>query len=111
GLPAAAARLLPRILQSRIQGEGHARVSRSGVPRRRADRVPPKPADRRARQGHLAPSPVRCIPLGVALVAAGLYLVGLGAAPFLDPPEGFHAAIAREMALARDWVHAARHRA
>jgi 4-amino-4-deoxy-L-arabinose transferase-like glycosyltransferase len=47
---------------------------------------------------------VRGIPLGVALVAAGLYLVGLGAAPFLDPPEGFHAAIAREMALARDWL-------
>jgi len=47
---------------------------------------------------------VRGIPLGVALVAAGLYLVGLGAAPFLDPPEGFHAAIAREMALARDWA-------
>jgi 4-amino-4-deoxy-L-arabinose transferase-like glycosyltransferase len=47
---------------------------------------------------------VRGIPLGVALVAAGLYLVGLGAAPFLDPPEGFHAAIAREMALARDWI-------
>jgi hypothetical protein len=41
---------------------------------------------------------VRGIPLGVALVAAGLYLVGLGAAPFGDPPEGFHAAIAREMA-------------
>jgi 4-amino-4-deoxy-L-arabinose transferase-like glycosyltransferase len=47
---------------------------------------------------------VRGIPLGVALVAVGLYLVGLGAAPFLDPPEGFHAAIAREMALARDWI-------
>ena len=47
---------------------------------------------------------MRGIPLGVALVAAGLYLVGLGAAPFLDPPEGFHAAIAREMALARDWL-------
>ena len=47
---------------------------------------------------------MRGIPLGVALVAAGLYLVGLGAAPFLDPPEGFHAAIAREMALARDWI-------
>jgi 4-amino-4-deoxy-L-arabinose transferase-like glycosyltransferase len=47
---------------------------------------------------------VRGIPLGVALVAAGLYLVGLAAAPFLDPPEGFHAAIAREMTLARDWI-------
>jgi len=47
---------------------------------------------------------VRGIPLGVALVAIGLYFVGLGAAPFLDPPEGFHAEIAREMALARDWI-------
>jgi hypothetical protein len=42
---------------------------------------------------------VRGIPLGVALVALGLYLVGLGAAPYLDPPEGFHAEIARAMAL------------
>ena len=42
---------------------------------------------------------MRGIPLGVALVALGLYLVGLGAAPYLDPPEGFHAEIAREMAL------------
>jgi len=42
---------------------------------------------------------VRGIPLGVALVALGPYLVGLGAAPYLDPPEGFHAEIAREMAL------------
>jgi len=47
---------------------------------------------------------VRGVSLGVALVAVGLYLVGLGAAPFLDPPEGFHAAIAREMVLARDWI-------
>jgi 4-amino-4-deoxy-L-arabinose transferase-like glycosyltransferase len=47
---------------------------------------------------------VRSIPLGVALVAIGLYFVGLGAAPFLDPPEGFHAEIALEMALARDWI-------
>ncbi|HXL45858.1 MAG TPA: phospholipid carrier-dependent glycosyltransferase [Candidatus Binatia bacterium] len=47
---------------------------------------------------------MRGIPLGVALVAIGLYLVGLGAAPFLDPPEGVHAEIAREMRLARDWI-------
>jgi 4-amino-4-deoxy-L-arabinose transferase-like glycosyltransferase len=42
---------------------------------------------------------VRGVPLGVALVAVGLYFVGLSAAPFLDPPEGFHAEVAREMAL------------
>ena len=47
---------------------------------------------------------MRGIPLGVALVAIGLYLVGLGAAPFLDPPEGVHAEIAREMRLAHDWI-------
>jgi 4-amino-4-deoxy-L-arabinose transferase-like glycosyltransferase len=47
---------------------------------------------------------VRGIPLGVALVAAGLYLVGLGAAPFLDPPEGLHGAIAHEMLRSRDWL-------
>jgi len=47
---------------------------------------------------------VRGVPLGVALVAIGLYFVGLGVAPFLDPPEGFHAEVAREMALGRDWV-------
>jgi 4-amino-4-deoxy-L-arabinose transferase-like glycosyltransferase len=47
---------------------------------------------------------VRLIPLGVALVAATLYLAGLGDAPFLDPPEGFHAEIAREMAASGDVV-------
>ncbi|HEY7542638.1 MAG TPA: phospholipid carrier-dependent glycosyltransferase [Methylomirabilota bacterium] len=47
---------------------------------------------------------MRGIPLGVALVAMGLYLVGLGTAPFLDPPEGFHAVIARDMAATRDWI-------
>ena len=47
---------------------------------------------------------VRLIPLGVALVAAALYFVGLGDAPFLDPPEGFHAEIAREMAARGDLV-------
>jgi 4-amino-4-deoxy-L-arabinose transferase-like glycosyltransferase len=37
------------------------------------------------------------VPLAVALVAATLYLARLGAAPFLDPPEGIHAQIAWEM--------------
>jgi 4-amino-4-deoxy-L-arabinose transferase-like glycosyltransferase len=40
---------------------------------------------------------VRGIPLGVALVAAALYLLRLGHAPLVDPPEGLHAQIAREM--------------
>jgi 4-amino-4-deoxy-L-arabinose transferase-like glycosyltransferase len=47
---------------------------------------------------------VRLIPLGVAVVAAALYFIGLGAAPFIDPPEGFHAAIARGMSQQHDWV-------
>jgi 4-amino-4-deoxy-L-arabinose transferase-like glycosyltransferase len=47
---------------------------------------------------------VRGIPLGVALVAAGLYLVRLSAAPFLDPPEGFHVVIARGMLATGDWL-------
>jgi len=47
---------------------------------------------------------VRGVPLGVALVAVGLYFVGLSAAPFLDPPEGFHAEVAREMALDRERI-------
>jgi 4-amino-4-deoxy-L-arabinose transferase-like glycosyltransferase len=47
---------------------------------------------------------VRGIPLGVAVVAAALYLLRLGAAPFVDPPEGFHATIAREMAWLGDWI-------
>ena len=42
--------------------------------------------------------------LGVALVAAALFLGGLGQAPFVDPPEGFHAAIARDMLRLGDWV-------
>ncbi|HTI52648.1 MAG TPA: glycosyltransferase family 39 protein, partial [Verrucomicrobiae bacterium] len=36
-------------------------------------------------------------PLAVAIVAAALFLARLGAAPFLDPPEGIHAQIAWEM--------------
>jgi 4-amino-4-deoxy-L-arabinose transferase-like glycosyltransferase len=47
---------------------------------------------------------VRGIPLGVAVVAAALYLVRLGHAPFVDPPEGFHAEIAREMVQLGDWI-------
>ena len=47
---------------------------------------------------------MRGVPLGVALVAVGLYFVGLSAAPFLDPPEGFHAEVAREMALDRERI-------
>src|SRR5206468_8880127 len=54
GLSAAAAGVVPRILQPRVQGEGDARVPRSRVPRRRADRVPPAPTGGRARVGHLA---------------------------------------------------------
>lgn len=41
---------------------------------------------------------------GVGLVAAALYFVRLGQPPFLDPPEGLHAAIAREMRLLGDWI-------
>lgn len=47
---------------------------------------------------------MRLIPLGVAVVAAALYFVGLGEAPFIDPPEGFHAEIARTMGETGDWV-------
>lgn len=41
---------------------------------------------------------------GVCLVAAALYFVRLGQAPFVDPPEGLHATIAREMGLAGSWI-------
>jgi 4-amino-4-deoxy-L-arabinose transferase-like glycosyltransferase len=47
---------------------------------------------------------VRSIPFGVAVVAAALYLLRLGNAPFLDPPEGFHAEIARQMMVLRDFL-------
>lgn len=40
---------------------------------------------------------MRLIPVGVAMVVAALYFVGLGDAPFVDPPEGAHAAVARAM--------------
>lgn len=41
---------------------------------------------------------------GVCLVVAALYFVRLGQAPFVDPPEGLHAAIAREMGLLGNWI-------
>jgi 4-amino-4-deoxy-L-arabinose transferase-like glycosyltransferase len=47
---------------------------------------------------------VRLITLGVAAVASALYLVGLGSAPFLDPPEGFHSQIAWSMLQSGEWV-------
>jgi 4-amino-4-deoxy-L-arabinose transferase-like glycosyltransferase len=47
---------------------------------------------------------VRLVPLGVAVVAATLLFSGLGAAPFIDPPEGFHAEIAREMRRSGDFL-------
>ena len=33
-----------------------------------------------------------------------MYLVGLGAAPFLDPPEGFHVAVAESLRASGDWI-------
>lgn len=47
---------------------------------------------------------MRGVLVGVALVAVGLYFVGLDHAPFLDPPEGFHASIARTMMQTGDWL-------
>lgn len=45
------------------------------------------------------------VPFGLALLAVGLmYLLGLGAAPFLDPPEGIHAVIAQTVRASGDWV-------
>jgi 4-amino-4-deoxy-L-arabinose transferase-like glycosyltransferase len=40
----------------------------------------------------------------VAVVVAVVLLPGLGSAPWLDPPEGFHAEIAYEMARNGDWI-------
>ncbi|MBM3220319.1 MAG: glycosyltransferase family 39 protein [Candidatus Rokubacteria bacterium] len=47
---------------------------------------------------------MRGIALGVAVVAFGLFLIGLGRAPFLDPPEGFHAAVAQSIRASGDAV-------
>ena len=47
---------------------------------------------------------MRGVALGVAVVALGLYLTGLGTAPFLDPPEGVHAEAARQMGVGHDWI-------
>ena len=45
------------------------------------------------------------VPFVLALMAVGLmYLLGLGAATFLDPPEGFHAVIAQTLRVTGDWV-------
>lgn len=40
----------------------------------------------------------------VAVITALVVLPGLGAAPWLDPPEGFHAEIAREMSQTGDGI-------
>ncbi len=47
---------------------------------------------------------MRLVPFGVAVVVAALVFSGLGAAPFIDPPEGFHTEIAREMLARGDFV-------
>jgi len=47
---------------------------------------------------------VRGISLGVAVVALGLFLIGLGRTPFLDPPEGVHASIAQAIRRSGDWI-------
>jgi 4-amino-4-deoxy-L-arabinose transferase-like glycosyltransferase len=47
---------------------------------------------------------VRGIALGVAVVAIGLFLIGLGRTPFLDPPEGFHAAVAEGVITTGDAI-------
>jgi len=47
---------------------------------------------------------VRLIPLGVAVIVAALVFAGLGDAPLIDPPEGFHAVVARTMSERGDFV-------
>ena len=66
-------------------------------------------AGRRGGAGDLEKVPR--LPFGLALLAVGLmYLLGLGAAPFLDPPEGFHAAVAESLPGLARLAHAARGR-
>ena len=48
--------------------------------------------------------PGRGVLWGVALIAAALFFVGLGQAPFVDPSEGMHAEIAQEMGRVGGWV-------
>jgi len=47
---------------------------------------------------------VRLIPLGVSVIVAALVFAGLGDAPFIDPPEGFHAVVAHTMSARGDFV-------
>ena len=47
---------------------------------------------------------MRGVPFGVAVVAAGLYLLRLGLPPFLDPPEGLHAEVAQSILTLGDWI-------
>ena len=47
---------------------------------------------------------MRLIPLGVSVIVAALVFAGLGDAPFIDPPEGFHAVVAHTMSARGDFV-------
>lgn len=47
---------------------------------------------------------LRAPTLVVAVAVALVVLPGLGAGPWLNPPEGFHAEIAHEMAQSGDWI-------
>jgi 4-amino-4-deoxy-L-arabinose transferase-like glycosyltransferase len=47
---------------------------------------------------------MRLVPVGVAVVAVALYFTGLADAPFLDPPEGVHAEVARSMVASGDFL-------
>src|SRR3972149_421347 len=48
--------------------------------------------------------PDRGMLLGVGLVADSLFFMSLGQSPFVDPSEGMHAEMAREMGLWGMWV-------
>src|SRR5262249_53893953 len=100
--PAAPAGLLPGVLEPGVQSQGHARITRPRLRRAGADRVLDAPARRRGGEGHLD---LPRLPFAIALLAIGLmYLLGLGSAPFLDPPEGFHAALAESVRTSGDWA-------